>query len=300
MQRSKAGFGIFLVIAGIIALLINAGYISWSIFNSLFLLWPLLLVAAGIGMMFKDNIIIKGIAWLIVFAAIIGYAYISDKGETFFERVPNLKDTIAKDRIVVEKPTQTDEALLRIDTGAGNLYLSSTSANLIESDIKKREIRHKVDYSEDKKRANIIFERQEKFYNYRKGLSEDIHRLNDSVKWEIALNLGASKSDIDLGQLQVDKLELNCGASEVAIKFGSKSKHASAVINSGVSKINIEVPSGVGLRLSNKGALNNIEFSGIDADKADGVYQTPGYEEASCKIDIELNMALGSVNVNGY
>jgi len=204
MQRSKAGFGIFLVIAGIIALLINAGYISWSIFNSLFLLWPLLLVAAGIGMMFKDNIIIKGIAWLIVFAAIIGYAYISDKGETFFERVPNLKGTIAKDRVVVEKPTQTDEASLRIDTGAGNLYLSSTSDNLIESDIKKREIRHKVDYSEDKKRANIIFERQEKFYNYRKGLSEDIHRLNDSVKWEIALNLGASKSDIDLRQLQVD------------------------------------------------------------------------------------------------
>lgn len=81
MNIEKLTNGIILIGIGILFLLINLGVIHfhWSIFHVLLQLWPLILIVVGINLILKNRYIVVIITWLLFFAAIITYGFVSQK-----------------------------------------------------------------------------------------------------------------------------------------------------------------------------------------------------------------------------
>lgn len=65
MNRRGAGFGILLLLAGIVWALVNFGVIGWSFFNALYYLWPLVFVVIGVSIIFRKSAIIRAASWII-------------------------------------------------------------------------------------------------------------------------------------------------------------------------------------------------------------------------------------------
>jgi len=111
------GFGVFLLTVGIIWILVSVGVISWSIVNALFVLWPLILVIIGVNIIFRNNEIIKAVAWVAFLAVVISYGYFyEDGGRTSGE------GTKAGKSVTVERLAEVQKANLEIGLGGGKLW----------------------------------------------------------------------------------------------------------------------------------------------------------------------------------
>lgn len=75
VRTRNIGAGIFLILVGILWALNNAGIADFHLFESIFYLWPLMLVVIGINIIFKDNSLIRTLTWLIFIVVIISYGY---------------------------------------------------------------------------------------------------------------------------------------------------------------------------------------------------------------------------------
>lgn len=71
--RSVTG-AIFLIILGVIFLLNNLGYLSWTVWSALWRLWPVLLIFAGLEAIFKGSRLSE---WVIFILGIVVFAVIA-------------------------------------------------------------------------------------------------------------------------------------------------------------------------------------------------------------------------------
>lgn len=287
------GFGVFLLTVGIIWVLWSVGVITWSIINSLFVLWPLILVIIGVNIIFRNNGIIKAVAWVAFLAILISHSY-------FFEGANNSGDGKQTERkTIVEMLPDTQKGNLRIAFGGTTISMDSNTSNLLEANIQDPGIT----YTESKNNgeASIAFEKKAykitSFNNDVKNHNNRFH-LNNGIVWDINLDTGAVNGNFDMSGLAVEKLTLNTGAANLRLIFGDKVRNPAVKINAGASKIDIDVPASAGVKIKMDGALNSTNLDGPGWEKKDGSYYSKGYEAAPVKMDMDVSMGVGKLSVN--
>lgn len=67
--------GLLLIALGIIFFLLNYGFLSWHLWSHVLDLWPLILILAGIGLLFNQRIPLSTIL-LIFLLSMVGYSII--------------------------------------------------------------------------------------------------------------------------------------------------------------------------------------------------------------------------------
>ena len=68
-------------------------------------------------------------------------------------------------------------------------------------------------------------------------------------------------------------------------------------VESGAASVSIRVPEGVAARIQTKGGLSTIQVDTRRFPQAGDVYQSADYETATNKVDIDVQMGVGSVNI---
>lgn len=86
MKERKVFGGLFLIFLGVIFLLNNLGFIGWDIWLAFANFWPLILVAVGIRLIFRNNIIAQIIAFLLILG--IPLIYYLGYGSRIFSMAP--------------------------------------------------------------------------------------------------------------------------------------------------------------------------------------------------------------------
>jgi len=294
---NKIGFGATLIVIGVISLLINLGFINLSIWTSLFRLWPLLLVVIGIGLIFKHKPIVGIVGWILFLIIVAVYGYLISNRNLMFGYNFDGKTIQANSVVNIPKSDQTKNGTFRLDAGGAKFNIGSTNSGLIAARI-NNSTKYHVDYINGKESVDAVF--QNKIASVPYNTKSSSFLLNDSIKWDIDLDMGAVKSDLDLRMLDIRKVSLDCGAVTINLKLGNKSDYTEVLVNSGVSTLSISIPKNSGVRLKTEGALNNIDFNSLRLTKYDGYYQTDNYDNSPKKIDIKLSMGLGKVNLSSY
>ncbi|MCC6299055.1 MAG: hypothetical protein IT314_07135 [Anaerolineales bacterium] len=131
------------------------------------------------------------------------------------------------------------------------------------------------------------------------GPSSGVWRYQITQEVPIALDVsgGASSFDIDLQDTLATQIEISTGASRVNLTMPARG--ASVLdVDAGAASINIRVPDSVAARIRFEGGLNNINvdttrFPELDA----GRYQSPNYETAADRAEINFEGGLGSVTI---
>ena len=121
--------------------------------------------------------------------------------------------------------------------------------------------------------------------------------LNNAIPMSMTVKAGASDTTLNLTDLHVTRLKLDVGASSIHVKLPARAGYTEVRGSSGVESVNIEVPEGVAARIRTSGALASISVDRSRFPRIEGAHQSPNYETASNKVDIKLDVGVGSISI---
>lgn len=123
--------------------------------------------------------------------------------------------------------------------------------------------------------------------------------LNAEVPWAVEIRGGAYQTEADLGGLELSSLALKGGTSELALTLPEPSGVVPVSVSGGAYKVSIRRPAGVEARLSVKSGAATLTFDEQHFDALGGKVrlQSPGYDGASDRYDIEISGGASEVTV---
>jgi hypothetical protein len=263
MRRGTLFWGFLLIVFGLVLLLDNLGLLGnidiWS------LLWPLFLIALG--------------GWILL--------------GTIFRRAPEREHA----SISLEG---AQSARIRVRHGAGRVevYAGTGLGVLAEGDFTgglEHSSRLKGNVLEVKMNPpENIFP-----FTWSPGTTLDwSFGLSRDIPLALDYETGASETRLNLGELRLTELRLKTGASSTSIDLPANAGHTRVFVESGAASVNITVPEGVAARIQTRGGLSSIQVDTQRFPQVGGVYQSMDYETSANKVEMDIQIGVGSVNIN--
>ena len=195
------------------------------------------------------------------------------------------------------------KANFNLEGGAGSFTLSGTTGKLFEAKTKSNFVGFLSNTSINKldNSATVNLKMEDENVKLNKGEMSNEARinLNDKPVWNIDLGIGAGKGDFDFSNYKVENLKVSTGVAEMDIRMGDKLPSANVDIEAGVASITLEIPNSVGCEMRMDGAMNSKSFDNLDK-VSDGLYRSPGFDQAAKKIIIKYEGGLTSFNIRRY
>jgi len=299
MNISTLFKGIIIILLGLILLANNFQLLPWDVWYELFRLWPVILIAIGIHLIFRKSSLsfLPLLSPLVIIAAIGGAIYLSQTGVTY-EKIDQT--------FRFEQPLSPDlrQAHIKINFGGGKLELEGGSPYLFEGDFSTPSwLRPKMKYRAINKEGFLELTEEGKrngfpFGRWGKAHSWDL-RLNNEILLTLKINTGASSNYLDLSSLKMTYLELDTGASNNEIKFGSLTS-VKANISAGASQIKLFIPRSMGIRIEADIALTSNNLKELGFTKKGDIYTSNNYSIAENRLDLNLEAGVSSFRVELY
>lgn len=247
-----------LILAGIVALLVNTGQIPVDRLAQLVDLWPLILVVIGLELIVRRTV--HGptgdvAAALIVLLAIVGAAaYVTIAPGPAASRSLDASAELGS----------ITEATAEIDAGASTITLSGSAE--IGSDLYRAHIEYsgpKPEVRLDRSGAKLVVtQANTSFVPFQSRRFVLQLMLNPGVAWNLQLNSGATTSTINLAHVHVGSIVLNTGASRDEITLGQPSGTVPVDVNGGALTVHLHRPSGAKFSVDVSGGAVSLDADG--------------------------------------
>lgn len=132
------------------------------------------------------------------------------------------------------------------------------------------------------------------------GASESSIRVSEpnSVSMErVRMEVGAASFEArDLGNLNAARVEVEAAVGDVTLDFGgSWGQDARVSVKMGLGALALHFPREVGVRVEKRGFLAPMNAPGLE--QRGDAWLSPGYDRAPRKVSVEIEAALGSIEV---
>jgi len=338
MKNDKLIPGLILVLIGLVILLDNFGYIDFR-WGNLWHLWPMFLIIAGVNLVFAHNktplatmlkvgVVIVGFALLLFgrFGDRMGlpmyYSFHNDNDRDNNDKDDDDNDddddddttATAKNGIVqVESnngfntPYTADAKIAQLNiSGGGTEYLLSDTTNqLFKADTKEHFGKYEFSHRNEGSTYILDFKMKDKkggHFNWSNGDDKSnsaTFKLNPNPVWDITVETGATSLNFDLTKFKIRTLKLSGGAASFDVKLGQPQASTNVEVSTGMASVNINIPQNAACRIKTDSGLSSTDFDGF-TKKDDDTYETPGYETAANKINININGGISDFNVHRY
>ena len=319
MDYKKVFWGIIFIFIGLLFVLKNLNVLDFSWYQFINL-WPLLLILWGIAML-----PIKGIIKLVLsLAMVVMGIYLVNKYDSGYwfeyhsprsyryddsERKESRRDREKRmERADSESETQylffpfskeIKNATLKLDAAAGTFYLRSTSDELIEVE-KEGNIGSYSLTSQEARDSHIVKLSLEETMIRGERLRHRVDiKLHDKPLWDLDLNIGAARIEMDLSPFKTNNINIDGGASSIRLKLGDRQSETNVEVNAGASSILIEVPEGSGCQVNTNTVLSGKNMRDFKRTGS-GVYETENFEESKNKIFVKVDVAVSKIEVRRY
>ena len=288
---------LMLILAGSVFLLNNLGLVSWSVWGEVWRLWPLIPIAIGLDMILgRRSPALSLIVVLGVIAAGVGILYSNGGFEQGLETGSTSVD------VSLDGARRAD---VTIDFGAGDLFLSSLetgSAQLASGTLIHSGSRGAPDIDSDLDGDTLQLDIKQRSGGFWFGgdrvRSNWNIKLNPMVPLDLNVNAGASKANLDLGQLMVSSLDLDVGASDTTVIFPAKRQSTSVKIDAGAAHVRLVIPNGVAAQIdASSSSASSVNVDSRFTQRGDKVYETESYATDERKLTIELDAGAASIDI---
>ncbi|HEY8909792.1 MAG TPA: DUF5668 domain-containing protein [Desulfosporosinus sp.] len=306
--------GLLLITIGVIFFLINYGYLSWSLWLHAVDLWPLILILAGIGLLFSRRIPMSTVL-LVFLLCMVGYSLVvGDKpvpGQ-MYNLFYNGKSSGADrtELINVPLPTDVKKARVNLELGGAKVLVTAldsenSAPQLINGNYtwqgqgsKRGAQGTSFSTAQTGDTLTATLSSTSSGVNTDKLNVSDLElNLSTKVHYDLDITAGAINGSIDLHRLLIDNFRIGTGASKFDLHFGDMGTVTKGKIDSGASKLTLVVPESVGLNVRLNGVATSTNFMGSGLLLEDKNWVSPNYAEAKTKIDLEISTAAGSVQL---
>jgi hypothetical protein len=293
-------FPLLLIAVGVIAILLNFGWIPGARLLRAFDLWPLVLVVAGLGLVLRalfEPPLARSLTVAAAALALVGIvAYVvlappvpaeTSTAGTVSTRSSAPLGSVASGRL------QIDSGATSVDVhggaGSGNLYeaqfdfpqghspeLQVSGGNVV---VRGRGGSGLSLFGQGRPRASIA--------------------LNSSIPWEVEIGGGASQDDLDLRGLDLRSLKVDSGATHLDVHLPSPKGTVEVDISGGATSVDIARPRGVPVQARVSGGASNLEVdsSRVATLGGSGVQTSAGWGSAADRYDISISGGANNVDI---
>jgi hypothetical protein len=293
-----------LISVGAVFLLENAGLLPANTWQSLWRLWPVVLVLVGLELLVGQRIpwvTLLGISLVVLALGIGATSYSSARTEPIELR----------GRTIDTNLEGASQAAVTVRFGAGELRIApmvgaaqGQLASMTYAGGEAESLRPSYSVSGGIARLEYRLDgwRGGQSFGPFFGSNVDHNRmqvlLNPAVPiTALTVQGGASTAELDLRDLRIENLDMAIGAATTQVRL-PRSGRTDVHISGGAATLGIEVPDGVSARVTHKGGLSTLE---VDEDRFPSVgnnrYQSPDFETANNRVDITIESGLTTVEV---
>lgn len=283
----------FMIGLGLVFLLHNFGLLALNVWDLLLRLWPILLIAIGLDIVFGRRSIWGAILALVLMLVILAGVLLYFGSD------------IAADQFAGQEVSQSldeiSKAVLSIKPAVGSLNVDKSSAptRLVDGVIHRwrGETVHQ-DYSISNgigtftlhsEGLNMIYPTSSQFHwSWDLGVSPEI-------PMDLDVEMGAGEIQLNLSGLQVSNLEVSLGVGKTTVVLPAFGE-GEAEISGAVGEMFIIVPSDIAVRIQSDIGLANIRVPN-DYVREDDIYTSPDYTPGGNYIDLVVSQAIGLVVV---
>ncbi|HNT77445.1 MAG TPA: hypothetical protein PKH77_20725 [Anaerolineae bacterium] len=122
--------------------------------------------------------------------------------------------------------------------------------------------------------------------------------VSDAVPVSLTVHSGASDNRLDLRALKVRSLRLESGASSTHVTLPENAGYTEVRGSGGAASITLHVPEGVAAHIHAGGAIASVSVNQARFPRVADGYQSPDYAAAANKVDIHLDMGVGSISIS--
>lgn len=287
---------VILIGIGILALFQNFDILPGNFWQTIWRLWPLILVLIGVEIIIGQMRMPWGLSFLLALVVIAGTV----GGVVYFASQTSEETAVsAGDMRRIERDLQgATSATVQLSFGAGTLHLGSVSGGqVMVGDF--AQARAHVDYSVSNGRAtlrvDIPDDQMVPFFTTGRG-NEWRVQLNNGIPIDLRVEAGASTNDLDLTDLKLSQLQVKAGVSANTIRLARTGKYE-ARISGGISTTTVEVPEGLAARIKVEGGLSTVNINESRFPRSGDLYESTNYDSASDKVDLVIESGLSTITV---
>ena len=294
-------WGVLLVAAGALFLAVNAGWVDWGFVISLWQLWPLLLVAAGINLILgeRNQTLATGLIVLVVLGGIaFAWVYWDQGAGARFGTGP-----LAAHQIDQPASAQVRSARVALDTGAAQVLVHELGAGggsrLVEGTYLTRGEPTITQQIENGVYSLDISQRSRFGVWPWAGGSSGRERLDlglaGDIPWTLDLNAGATRTEIDLSQVLLQELTIDAGASSITVVVGDVTPDGRIEIKGGAGSYRVTLPRDRRVQLELESSVSSRNLDPAFESTGDNTWASPG---AGPPIAVRIEASVSSVRVD--
>lgn len=290
MKKHGIFLGIFFLLIGVLLLLrsMDVLHFSWcAVWRSVWHLWPLVLVYIGVSLLpIKEQVKIVLKILLLLFAGGYFIYSLSQKcDDCFFNKVIYKNHSAENFQMSVNYQLDENTAVLDIDAGACTVFMQGDSL----VDLFSMNGVSYLPFSGTEKVLSL----SEKSWN----VTEPVRlSLNTRPEWIIDADFGAASMEWDLRQSKIRKIDIDCGVSDIDVKFGHKQAKTDVDIDAGASTIVLHIPANAYCQLDGDFVLIDKELDGFM--RTQGAYVTHEHPDTiSPAFYIHIESGLGKLKI---
>jgi hypothetical protein len=285
--------GLLLVLIGTVLFLINFGYGSWASLLQIGKWWPILLIILGLGLLSMGRIPrwIACVVLVISVLALSTYMVIMAQTHNNYEKATVSSLTISRQQYPLAK-----QANLTVDYGGGQLLIAPGGPDLFKGDFASSQITKNIRATDQVLTVNL----DQTGHSWSSGqLDADRWQLQISpeLAWNMNINAGAIDGTIDLTGVPLEQLNCNVGAGNMNFILNNKGTDSKIKIIAGASNIKLNIPGDSGVSIELGGALNCNNLDELGWSKTGSRYLSPNYYQAASKIDCDIQLSAGNLDV---
>lgn len=319
LGRQRRGGGVFgaliLLVVGIIFLFNNFGLLPWEIWSTLWRFWPVLLIVGAVEMILGYSwlgrtimgLIGLTVVWL-VFAFVFSWplpARLEQTRERAVDQFLSKPETREKTVILSRGDySEIQKREITVESGVGRLIVEAdTNAELMElrstyfDGFGRPEVGAESRNDTLKINVRTEFNARHSFFSFGKEIVQRVSFGNYDLPTDFDLDIGAGALEADFDLAKIIGIKLNVGAGSADLKFTKNSVPVEKLsIDVGAGSAKIEVPEGVGLKVNYNIGVGSFEV-GSNNMRGNGVYTSEGYQQKEIKMEMVVDVGVGSAKV---
>ncbi len=282
--------GIILLFLGILLLLQTLNVIPWDLWRTLWRFWPVLIIIAGLSILLRRYTI-----WLMV-GITIGFLLLS-LGIAFWQ-YQRLPEPSTQSTGQYSQPLDgLDSASLAIDFAGGGLRVGSLrqdSTNMIETT--GLNLREGNSTQGDEGRLEVSKQGLSwPLWDDKKNLS--YIKLSRAIPLAVEVKSTASDVALDLTGLEITDLQMKTDLGNCTVRMPTRAGVTNVNMKGSLANIEITIPEGAAARVKVQKELSSVRVDETRFPGTGDYYVSPGFDTAPNRLEIEVHISLGRVEV---
>jgi hypothetical protein len=121
-------------------------------------------------------------------------------------------------------------------------------------------------------------------------------KLNGDLPLDISANIGAGEAHLDLGRMNLNRVDMSIGAGKVNMDLRGEPKHDYTVqIGGGVGETVVYLPKDVGISATATKGIGDISIEGLE--QRDGVWVNPDRMGAPVTVRLDVKGGIGQIRL---